>query len=59
MSTQKNFTYKPFPRSDQYSIERSLTNHLMYTVGKSAKAATGRDWYDTSAHTARDQTFCE
>jgi len=54
MSTQKNFTYKPFPRSDQYSIERSLTNHLMYTVGKSAKAATGRDWYDTSAHTVRD-----
>ncbi|MBI5439135.1 MAG: glycogen/starch/alpha-glucan phosphorylase [Nitrosomonadales bacterium] len=54
MSTPKKVTYKPFRRSDQNSIENSLTNHLMYTVGKSVKAATGHDWYDTSAHTVRD-----
>ncbi len=54
MSTPKKETYKPFRRSDQNSIEHSLTNHLMYTVGKSVKAATGHDWYDTAAHTVRD-----
>ncbi|MDO8465036.1 MAG: glycogen/starch/alpha-glucan phosphorylase [Gallionella sp.] len=54
MSTPKKVTYKPFRRSDQNSIEHSLTNHLMYTVGKSVKAATGHDWYDTAAHTVRD-----
>ena len=54
MSTQKKPTQNPFSRSDQHSIEHSLTNHLMYTVGKSVKVATGRDWYDTSAHTVRD-----
>ncbi|MFZ2301044.1 MAG: glycogen/starch/alpha-glucan phosphorylase [Gallionella sp.] len=54
MTTPKKISYKPFRRSDQHSIEHSLTNHLMYTVGKSVKAATGRDWYDTSAHTIRD-----
>ncbi len=54
MSAKNKSVYKPFSRSDQHSIEHSLTNHLMYTVGKSAKAATGHDWYDTSAHTVRD-----
>jgi starch phosphorylase len=54
MSTQENSTYKPALRLDQLSIEHSLANHLMYTEGKSAKAATGRDWYDAAAHTVRD-----
>lgn len=54
MNTPKKIAYKPFRRSDQNSVEHSLTNHLMYTMGKSVKAATGRDWYDTSAHTIRD-----
>ncbi|MBI5450223.1 MAG: glycogen/starch/alpha-glucan phosphorylase [Gammaproteobacteria bacterium] len=54
MSTPKNYTYKHFLRSDQHSIEHSLTNHLMYTIGKSVKVATGRDWYDAAAHAVRD-----
>jgi starch phosphorylase len=54
MNPPKKIVYKPFRRSDQNSIEHSLTNHLMYTVGKSVKAATGHDWYDTAAHTVRD-----
>ena len=54
MAIPKKISYKPFRRSDQHSIEHSLTNHLMYTVGKSVKAATGHDWYDTAAHTVRD-----
>jgi len=49
MSTQKKRISNPFLNSDQYSIEHSLTNHLMYTDGKSAQAATGRDWYDAAA----------
>ena len=54
MSTSKLSAYKPFLRSDQNSIEHSLSNHLMYTVGKSVKAASEHDWYDTAAHTVRD-----
>ncbi len=54
MSTQKKPVHSPFLRSDKYSIEHSLTNHMMYTEGKSAKAATGRDWYDAAAHAVRD-----
>ena len=54
MNTPKTPSSKPFLHSDQHSIEHSLTNHLMYTVGKSVKAASERDWYDTSAHTVRD-----
>ncbi len=41
-------------RSDEHSIERSLTNHLTYTGGKTRTSATDRDWFDTSAHTVRD-----
>ena len=41
-------------RSEQSTIENSLINHLLYTVGKGSKAATGRDWHDTVTHTVRD-----
>ena len=41
-------------RSDEHSIERSLKNHLTYTGGKTVSSATGRDWFDTTAHTVRD-----
>ena len=41
-------------RHDEHSIEKSLTNHLTYTGGKTRKSATGRDWFDTAAHTVRD-----
>ncbi len=40
--------------SDQHSIEHALVNHLIYTSGKTPDAATGRDWFDTCAHTVRD-----
>ena len=43
-----------FLRSDQNSIEHALVNHLVYTSGKTAEAATSRDWYNTSANTVRD-----
>ncbi len=41
-------------RSDEHSIECSLKNHLTYTGGKTPSSATGRDWFDTTAHTVRD-----
>lgn len=43
-----------FVRSDDHSIEDSLKNHLIYTEGKNSASATGRDWYNTTAHTVRD-----
>ncbi len=39
---------------DEHSLEQSLANHLTYTEGKTRKSATGRDWYNTAAHTVRD-----
>jgi starch phosphorylase len=54
MSTPKSPPHKHFLRSDKHSVEHSLTNHLMYTVGKSINVASQRDWYHSSAHTVRD-----
>lgn len=54
MSTPKKPASTPFVRSNQLSFEQSLSNHIMYTEGKLAKTATGRDWYEASAHSVRD-----
>ncbi len=41
-------------RSDEKTLEHSLASHLTYSGGKTRKSATGRDWFDTAAHTVRD-----
>lgn len=53
-SLQKKSPRKYLLRSEQSTTENTLVNHLLYTVGKGAKAATGRDWHDTTTHTVRD-----
>jgi len=40
--------------AEEHSIDNSLANHLIYTSGRHADAATTRDWYETTAHTVRD-----
>ncbi|HEX5363406.1 MAG TPA: glycogen/starch/alpha-glucan phosphorylase [Gallionella sp.] len=50
----KRTPHKYLLRSEQNTIEHTLINHLLYTVGKGSKAATGRDWHDTTTHTVRD-----
>ena len=54
MSAPKNPAATLFVRSDQLSFEQLLSNHMMYTEGKFTKMATGRDWYNASAHAVRD-----
>jgi len=39
---------------NQTSFKQSLTDHLLYSEGKSTRAATSRDWYEASAHVVRD-----
>ncbi|HZW24093.1 MAG TPA: glycogen/starch/alpha-glucan phosphorylase [Gallionella sp.] len=53
-SPQKKSPRKYLMRSEQSTIEHSMINHLLYTVGKGSKAATGRDWHDSATHTVRD-----
>lgn len=53
MSDSKKST--PSANSKQTSFEQALTNHLLYSEGKSSKSATGRDWYEASAHAVRDR----
>ncbi|MDD4930108.1 MAG: glycogen/starch/alpha-glucan phosphorylase [Gallionella sp.] len=55
MTSSKNPCSEPIDRSNPVVIQRMLTNHLIYTEGKSVKTATGRDWYEAAAHTVRDQ----
>ena len=40
---------------DPVVFERMLTNHLVYSEGKSVKTATDRDWFEAAAHSVRDQ----
>jgi len=55
MATSKSKSPRQhYLRSDEHSIEKALTNHLVYTEGKNVPSATGRDWYNTAAHTVRD-----
>lgn len=54
MSAPKNPAATLFVRSDQLSFEQLVSNHMMYTEGKFTKMATGRDWYNASAHAVRD-----
>lgn len=40
---------------DVESIRDSLTNHLLYSVGKEPVSATARDWFVAAAYTVRDR----
>lgn len=42
-------------RSNPENLQRMVTNHLVYTEGKSVATATERDWFEASAHALRDQ----
>jgi starch phosphorylase len=42
-------------RSNPDFLQRMVTNHLVYTEGKSVATATERDWFEASAHAVRDQ----
>lgn len=55
MSIPKKTSSKPLDRSNPLVFQRMLTNHLVYTEGKSVKTATDRDWFEASAHAVRDQ----
>ena len=53
MSSSKN--NEPFDRSNPDVFRRVMTNHLIFTEGKSLNTATHRDWFEASAHAVRDQ----
>ncbi len=55
MSSQKKSTFTQLDRSKPDVLKRMLSNHLVYTEGKSVNTATGRDWFGAAAHAVRDQ----
>ncbi|MDO8207827.1 MAG: glycogen/starch/alpha-glucan phosphorylase [Gallionella sp.] len=55
MSSSKKSNSAQPDRSNPGVLQRTLTNHLIYTEGKSVKTATDRDWFEASAHAVRDQ----
>ena len=54
MSIPKKISSELPDRSDPDFFQRILTNHLIYTEGKSVKTATDRDWFEATAHAVRD-----
>ena len=55
MSSSKKTSVKTKVAPNTDTFEQSLTDHLIYTEGKSAKTATRHDWYEAAAYTVRDQ----
>ena len=55
MSSPKNPSPALLDRSNPDVFQRVLSNHLIFTEGKSARTATDRDWFEASAHAVRDQ----
>ncbi len=55
MSSSKKTSVKSKATPNTDTFEQSLTDHLIYTEGKSAKTATRHDWYEAAAYTVRDQ----
>jgi len=55
MSSSKKTNSAQIDRSNPVVLQRTLTNHLIYTEGKSVDTATDRDWFEASAHAVRDQ----
>ena len=43
------------PKMDAASLERSLSNHLVYSVSKDHYTATDRDWFYSSAYAVRER----
>jgi len=56
MSTQKmdNFHYDKLG-NDKHSFQHSLSNRLIYSMGKDPITATHRDWFHTAAYTVRER----
>jgi glycogen phosphorylase len=40
---------------DRESLQRSLSNRLVYSMGKDPAMATTRDWFNTTAYTVRER----
>ncbi len=55
MSSSKKLNSSQLDRNNLDVMQRMLTNHLVYTEGKSVANATERDWFEASAHAVRDQ----
>jgi starch phosphorylase len=43
------------PGNDRESLRKSLSNHLIYALGKDPITATHRDWFQTTAYTVRER----
>jgi starch phosphorylase len=56
MSTpqQSGFNYE-YLGSDTKAIQRSVSNHLVYTIGKDPLTATDHDWMMAFSHVVRDR----
>jgi starch phosphorylase len=55
MNLPKSTNSAQIDRSNPAELQRMLTNHLIYSEGKSINTATGRDWFEAAAHSVRDQ----
>jgi len=54
-SIQHNAFKYDFLGSDPKSIQRSVSNHLVYTIGKDPFTATDHDWMMAFSHVVRDR----
>jgi glycogen phosphorylase len=52
--TQSGFKYD-YLGSDTKAIQRSVSNHLVYTIGKDPLTATEHDWMMAFSHVVRDR----
>ena len=43
------------PGRDRESLRRSLSNRLVYSMGKDPITATPRDWFNTTAYAVRER----
>jgi starch phosphorylase len=56
MSKVKHSAFKyDFLGSDPKDIQRSVSNHLVYTIGKDPYTATDHDWMMAFSHVIRDR----
>ncbi len=43
------------PGNDRESLRKSLSNHLIYALGKDPITAIHRDWFQTTAYAVRER----
>ncbi|MCU7843634.1 MAG: glycogen/starch/alpha-glucan phosphorylase [Candidatus Thiodiazotropha sp. (ex Monitilora ramsayi)] len=56
MSTEQQSAFKyDYLGSDTKAIQRSVSNHLVYTIGKDPLTATEHDWMMAFSHVVRDR----